>query len=337
MATETPRRQPTLDEVADRAGVSRTAASRAINNAPHVSRAKREAVARAVRDLGYTPNRTARALATRQTGVVVLAITGDGPDIFADPFFARVVVGVSAALEETELHLMLCLVTSTHGQNRLENLLRTRGADGIMLMALRGDDPLARIAHKAGLPLVFGGRPLDDEPQWYVDADNRGGARAATEHLLRIGRTRIASITGLADTDVAKARHRGYLEALTLAGMTPYAIRAGDFTEPSGAAAMRALLDTHPDLDAVFAANDNMAAGALRVLRDAGRSVPADVAVVGFDDLAVATQTNPPLTTIHQPIQALGREMVRMLVALLAGQKPTPLILPTKLIIRESA
>ena len=100
---------------------------------------------------------------------------------------------------------------------------------------------------------------------------------------------------------------------------------------------MRALLDTHPDLDAVFAANDNMAAGALRVLRDAGRSVPADVAVVGFDDLAVATQTNPPLTTIHQPIQALGREMVRMLVALLAGQKPTPLIQPTKLIIRESA
>jgi DNA-binding LacI/PurR family transcriptional regulator len=337
MATDTPRRQPTLDEVADRAGVSRTAASRAINNAPHVSRAKRDAVARAVRDLGYTPNRTARALATRQTGVVVLAITGDGPDIFADPFFAQVVVGVSEALEETELHLLLCLATSVHGQNRLTNLLRTRGADGMMLMALRGDDPLARIAHQAGLPYVFGGRPLHAEPQWYVDADNRGGARAATEHLLRIGRTRIAAITGLADTDVAEARHRGYLDGLALAGMTPYATRAGDFTEPSGATAMRALLDTHPDLDAVFAANDNMAAGALRVLRNAGRSVPADVAVVGFDDLAVATQTNPPLTTIHQPIQALGREMVRMLVALLAGKTPTPLILPTKLVIRESA
>lgn len=337
MATETPRRRPTLDEVAERAGVSRTAASRVINNAPHVGRAKRDAVERAIRELGYMPNRTARALATRQVGAVVLAITGDGPEIFGDPFFAQVIVGISAALEETDLHLMLCLATSRHGQDRLQTLLRTRGADGMMIMGLRGDDPLIRIAHHAGLPFVIGGRPLHGEPHWYVDADNCGGARAATEHLIGLGRTRIAAISGLAETEVAEARHRGFREALTIAGLPPYAVQAGDFTEASGAAAMRALLDTHPDLDALFAANDNMAAGALRVLRDSGRSVPTDVAVVGFDDLAIAQQTSPPLTTIHQPIRALGQEMVRMLIALIAGREPSPLILPTRLIVRESA
>jgi DNA-binding LacI/PurR family transcriptional regulator len=206
-----------------------------------------------------------------------------------------------------------------------------------MLLAMRGDDPLVRIANQAQLPVVFGGRPLGFEPEWYVDADNRGGARTATEHLIKIGRTRIAAITGLVDTDVTQARHRGYQEAMTLAGLVPYAVQAGDFTEPSGATAMRALLESHPDLDAVFAANDNMAAGALRVLREAGRSVPAEVAVVGFDDLAIASQATPRLTTIRQPIQALGREMVRILVALLAGREPSSVILPTRLVVRESA
>ncbi len=336
MATDAPRRQPTLDEVAERAGVSRTAASRVINNAPHVSRAKRDAVQRAISDLGYIPSRTAQALATRKTNVIALAIAGDDPALFADPFFGRVIVGVSAALEDTDLHLMLCLASSQGGQARFTSLLRTRGVDGVMLMAVRGDDPVIHIVRQAGLPTVYGGRPLHGEPAWYVDIDNYGGARTATDHLIRRGRRRIAAITGLADTQVSEARHRGFREALTVAGLTPYAERAGDFTERSGADAMRALLDARPRLDAVFAANDNMAAGALRVLRESGRAVPDDVAVVGFDDLAIAAHTDPPLTTVQQPIQELGSEMTRVLLALLAGQSPSPLVLPTTLIERGS-
>lgn len=336
MAIDIPRRQPTLDEVAERAGVSRTAASRVINNAPHVSRAKRDAVHKAIRELGYMPSRTARALATQRTGVVAFALSGDDPALFADPFFAQVIVGISAELEETELHLLLCLAASDRGQSRFKNLLRTRGVDGIMVMGLRGDDPLDRIVTESGLPTVYGGRPLHGEPSWYVDSDNRGGARLATEHLIGIGRTRIAAITGLPDTDVGQSRQRGYAEALTLAGMSPYAVEAGDFTEASGAAAMTVLLDARPKLDAVFAANDNMAAGALRVLRERGRRVPQDVAVVGFDDLAIATFTQPRLTTVNQPVQALGREMARMLIALLGDGKPSPLILPTRLVVRDS-
>ncbi|WP_326553873.1 LacI family DNA-binding transcriptional regulator [Micromonospora sp. NBC_01813] len=337
MAAQRPRRQPTLDEVAERAGVSRSAASRAINKAPHVSRATRDAVERAIKEMGYLPNRTARALATQQTGIVALAVSHDDPELFADPFFAQVIVGVSAALEETDLHLLLCLASSGRGRSRLTNLLHMRGVDGIMLMALHGDDPLTHIVRQAGLPAVYGGRPLNFEPQWYVDSDNLGGARRATEHLIDVGRTRIVTITGPMSTDVGRARHRGYREAMIMAGLTPYATAEGDFTETGGAAAMRSLLDSHPDLDAVFAASDNTAAGALRVLIDTGRSVPADVAVVGFDDLDIAERTDPPLTTVHQSVQALGKEMTRMLVELIAGHEPPSIILPTRLVLRDSA
>ncbi|WP_031003385.1 LacI family DNA-binding transcriptional regulator [Streptomyces sp. NRRL F-5727] len=337
MAEEVPRRQSTLDEVAELAGVSRSVASRVLNNAPHVSRAKREAVERAVHRLGYVPNPTARALATRQTGAAALVVSGEDPSIFADPFFAQVIVGASAALEDADLHLMLCLAASDRGRRRVEQLLRSKGADGVMLMALREDDPLARMAQEAEMPVVFGGRPVGLDPRWYVDVDNVGGARAATEHLISLGRTRVATICGRLDTEVGRARHRGYRDAMLAAGLEPYPPRAGDFTEASGAEAMDELLARHPDLDGVFAASDNMGVGALRTLRAAGRRVPDDLAVIGFDDLAVARIADPPLTTVHQPIEGLGREMARMLVALLGGQDPTPLILPTRMVVRASA
>ncbi|GAA0466979.1 transcriptional regulator [Paractinoplanes deccanensis] len=337
MTAETPRRQPTLDEVAERAGVSRSAASRVINKAPHVSRATREAVEKAIQDMGYRPNRAARALATQQTGIVALAVSHDDPELFADPFFAQVIAGVSTALEDTDFHLLLCLASSDRGRSRLTNLLHARGVDGVMLMALREDDPLTDIVSKAGLPAVHGGRPFGFEPSWYVDSDNVGGARLATEHLVGIGRTRIVTITGQLRTRVGEDRYRGYREAMVMSGLTPHGMAEADFTEAGGAAAMRTLLDRHPALDAVFAASDNMAAGALRVLNELGRSVPADVAVVGFDDLGIAELTEPPLTTVHQSIQALGTEMTRTLLGLIAGQERTSIILPTHLVRRGSA
>jgi DNA-binding LacI/PurR family transcriptional regulator len=337
VTTDTPRRQPTLDEVAERAGVSRSAASRVINNAPHVSRAKREAVRRAVDDLGYVPNATARALATQQAGSVVLAISGDDPAMFADPFFAEVVVGVNAVLEETELELMLSLATSSRGQARLEQLLRTHQAGGVMLMSLHGDDPLARLADQSSVPVVFGGRPLNFEPRYYVDADNRGGARLATEHLVASGRRKIATITGRIDEGAGMARLQGFQDALAVAGLDNSLAEPGEFSEDGGAAAMSRLLARAPDLDAVFIASDQMAVGALRVLARAGRAVPTDVALIGFNDIPAARHTDPPLTTVNQPIEALGREMARMLLALIAGHTPSPLILPTRLIHRASA
>jgi DNA-binding LacI/PurR family transcriptional regulator len=335
--TTSPKRHPTLDEVARLAGVSRSAASRAINRSGHASRTTREAVERAVLELGYVPNPTARALATQQSGAVMLAISHHDPELFADPFYAQIIVGVSTALERTDLVLMLALADSDLGRARLDRILRSRRADGIMLMGLHGDDPLYRLAGKLDLPVVYGGRPLDAEPAWYVDADNRGGARLAAEHLISIGRRRIATITGTPDTHVGTARLRGFQEALAVAGFDTSLAEHGDFTEASGTAAMNRLLAAYPDLDAVFAASDNMAAGALRALKAAARSVPGDVAVVGFDDHVIARYTSPPLTTVAQPIKQFGWEMAKMLVSLIGGEEPGPLILPTRLVVRESS
>ena len=331
------KRRPTLDEVALRAGVSRSVASRVINNTRDVSPAAREAVHKAVRELGYVPNPTARALATSQAGAVLLAVSHDDPGLFADPFFANVIVGINAALEKTDLVLMLLLADTDRGRERLERVLRSRRADGIMLLALHGEDPLYRLAQRLELPVVLGGRPLRGEPAWYVDADNRGGARVATEHLISSGRRRIAAITGRQDTHVGVVRHQGYREAMAVAGLDGSRTEPSDFTEAGGAAAMNRLLERHPDLDAVFAESDNMAVGALRTLRAAGRTVPGDVAVVGFDDLPAARTTDPALTTVHQPVQALGREMAKMLIDLMAGEQPSPLLLPTHLVVRDSA
>lgn len=335
--TTPPKRRPTLDEVATLAGVSRSAASRAINRSGHASRATQEAVERAVRELGYVPNPTARALATRRSGAVVLAISHHDSELFADPFWAQIVAGVSTALERTELVLMLALADSELGRARLDRILRSRRADGVMLMGLHGDDPLYRLAGKLDLPVVYGGRPLNAEPTWYVDADNRGGARLAAEHLIGIGRRRIATITGCMDTQVGVARLDGFQEALAIAGLDTSLVEQGDFTEASGAAGASRLLAAHPDTDAIFAASDNMAAGALRVLKATGRSVPDDVAVVGFDDNVIARYTSPPLTIVSQPIKQLGREMATMLVSLLNGEQRGPLLLPTRLVVRESS
>ena len=254
--------------------------------------------------------------------------------MFADPFFAEVVVGISSVLEETDLELVLSLATSTRGQARLEQLLRTHQADGVMLMSLHGDDPLATLASKSSVPVVFGGRPLTFEPKYYVDADNRGGARAATEHLVATGRRRIATITGRLDEGAGMARLQGFQDALAVAGQDAGLVAHGDFSEDGGSRAMGELLERYPNLDGVFIASDQMAIGALRALGKSGRSVPGDVGIVGFNDIATARHTAPPLTTVSQPINSLGREMARMLLDLMAGNDPSPLILPTRLVIR---
>jgi DNA-binding LacI/PurR family transcriptional regulator len=330
-------RVATLDEVARRAGVSRSVASRAMNNARNVSAPKREAVARAASELGYVPNATARALATRKVGSVVLAMSHDDPALFGDPFFSQVLVGVAAALERSELDLTLLLASSERGQARLERILRTRGSDGLMLMALRRDDPLNRVVAQTDLPVVLGGRPLGVEARWYVDVDNRGGARVAAEHLLRSGRRRLAVIAGPDDLQASVARHQGFADAMAVEGLRSDRVEHADFTYDGGVRAMTRLLAAHPDVDGVFAASDNLASGALRALKDAGRRVPEDVAVVGFDDLEIARHTEPALTTVSQPIRGLGQEMATMLVRLIDGDSPTPMVLPTRLVVRGSA
>jgi DNA-binding LacI/PurR family transcriptional regulator len=330
-------RPPTLDEVAQRAGVSTGTVSRVINNAQHVSQKARQAVQRAIDELGYVPNVAARSLATQRRGAVVLAISSDDPALFANLFFAEVITGVNAVIEETDLELLLVLAASERGRERLARILQSRGADGVMLLAVRENDPLSKVAEDGGVPVVHGGRSLDRTPKWYVDADNRGDAREAVEYLIATGRRNIGTITGALDMHVGVSRYMGFREAVALAGLSDERVAHGDFGEASGVAGMAQLLDNHPDLDAVFVASDAMAAGALSVLRDRGHAVPGDIAVVGFNDIETAQHTQPALTTVRQPIEALGREMTRMLIRLINDEQPTSLILPTELVVRDSA
>ncbi|MEW1724840.1 LacI family DNA-binding transcriptional regulator [Streptomyces sp. NPDC093109] len=348
-----PGSRPTLEAVASRAGVSRATASRVVRGGAGVREALAEKVRRAVAELGYVPNHAARTLVTRRTGAVAVIIAEPEVRIFSDPFFSRQIRGISRELSAHDTQLVLLLLDGPGDHDRLARYLAGGHADGALAFSLHADDPIPAIIRRAGLPTVYGGRPAADLAGWvrYVDADNRGGARAAVRYLRGLGRRRIAHIAGPLDQTSALDRLDGYRDELA-PGADPALIAEGAFTEESGALAMAALLERCPDLDAVFAANDLMASGALRVLKERGRAVPGEVALVGFDDMdAVAAATDPPLTTVRQDVEGMGRLMARLLLRDLGralpepagarksegGPAPASVITPTTLIRRASA
>lgn len=331
-------RPPTLDEVAKAAGVSRATASRAINGLPYVSPTARAAVERAVQSLGYQANQVARSLATKRTGSIALVVSESEKFVVSDPFFARIMRGISGSLGESGLQLSLVMAKEHRGDDASLRSLREGHVDGVLLVSVHGGDVLAGQLLASGLPLVVCGRPLTRADVPYVDADNFNGASMAARHLIDIGRRRVATIAGPRDMAVGIDRLSGFRRGMASSGRSVVAVEHGDFTMASGEAAMRRLLEAHPDLDAVFVASDLMAVGAMRVLQAAGRSVPDDVAVVGFDDSDVAATAVPPLTTIRQPVEELGRTMAWRLQAQLAGDPDLPpsILLPTEFVGRAS-
>ncbi|MEV5707482.1 LacI family DNA-binding transcriptional regulator [Actinoallomurus sp. NPDC052274] len=329
--------RPTLESVAARAGVSRATVSRVVNGLS-VTRASEESVRRAIEELGYVPNHAARTLVTRRTDLFALVVPEPTTRVFsADRFFAGLVQGISQELEAADKQLVLMLAGSAASHDRIERSVAARHVDGVMLSSLHGADPLPAVLTRIGIPVVCNERPLGPVSVPYVGVDNHGGAVAAVRHLLGSGRRRIATIAGPPDMVAGIDRLAGYREALREAGRPPV-VEVGDFTFGSGAEAMRRLLAAEPELDAVFAASDLMAGGALETLRRAGRRVPDDVAVIGFDDTDLARDTDPPLTTVRQPILEIGRRMARQLLSLVGGAEIEPVVtLPTELVVRESA
>jgi len=331
---------PTLDEVAELAGVSRATVSRVVNGSPKVRPEARRAVEAAVAQLRYVPNRMARSLVTRRTDTIALVLSESDTQVFSDPFFARVVRELSAALADTEMNLVLLAARGEREQEKVARYVRQGHVDGVILMSLHSQDTLPLVLAEAHVPLVLSGRPLDGLPVCYVDADNAGGAREATAHLLAAGRRRVATVTGPRDMIGGIDRYAGYRAALQEAGVAedPALVAEGDFTDAGGGTAMATLLERAPDLDAVFVASDTMAVGALRVLRAAGRSVPGDVAVVGFDDAPVAATCDPPLTTVAQPLGEMTSLMTELLLQQVEGDEEVRVrVCPTRLVVRESA
>ncbi len=328
---------PTLEEVAARAGVSRATVSRVVNGHPTVRPEAVESVNRAIDELGYVPNRAARSLASNRTQAIALVVPETAARIFADPFFASVVQGVATTLNDTDYTLTMLIGSESNAAKTRRYLLGGNVDGAIVISHHTGDHSYKDLGQV--LPVVFGGRPLGDSPgAVVVDVDNVDGASKAVTHLIGRGCRHIAAISGPQDMRPGVDRRLGWQEALLMAGLTPGPEVVGDFSTESGLAAARRLLELDPTVDGLFAANDQMAMGALQALREAGLHVPDDVAVVGYDDSFFSSTIEPPLTTMRQPMIAMGSELATTLVALIEGRPVDPVtLLRAKLVVRASA
>ena len=330
---------PTLEMVAARAGVSRATVSRVVNGSPKVAEDITKAVRSAIEELNYVPNRAARSLASRHSQVIALVIPESTAMVFADPFFASIVQGVAMYLANTEYTLnMLIAVESKPEKTR--RYLMGGNVDGALIVSHHsGDHSWAHL--ERSLPVVFAGRPVrpdQDGGSYYVGVDDVAAERNAVEQLYRRGRRAIAAIAGPQDMPPGLDRLHGWRQAVLEAGADGSLFELGDFTPDSGADAMRRLLDRGVSIDAVVAANDQMAVGAYVAIRERGLRIPEDIAVVGFDDNVVGKTAHPPLTTVHQPSVELGTVMTDVLVKLIAGEPVEQVtILPTRLVERGSS
>jgi DNA-binding LacI/PurR family transcriptional regulator len=328
----------TLDEVARAAGVSRATASRVFSGHPQVSRSARAAVERAAAQLGYVPNRVAHSPAAGRSESVGVLVPEPTSRLFSDPSLPRLLSAIGRELSASGMQMVLFAPQSSADLERLEQYLAGGHVDAVLLLALHDSDSLPARLQARGIPMVFGGRPRGTVHASYVEVDNQAGGRAATEHLVAQGRRRIAHIGGPERGHAARERFQGFREAMWNAGLRSDLVEHGEFDRDSGELAMARLLATFHDLDAVFAASDAMAAGAMWALQVLGRRVPADVAVIGFDDSPIAAATQPPMSSVRQPVEDMGREMARLALSLSAvrGQAAQQMVLAPELALRES-
>jgi DNA-binding LacI/PurR family transcriptional regulator len=334
---ESSAKRPTVRDVAAAAGVSRGTVSRVLNGGHWVSPEAREAVEKAIAATGYQVNQLARGLATGRTNSVAFILTEPHGLLFSDPNFATILVGVAQNLALRDVALVLLVAGSPAERDRAVNFVMSGHVDGVIIVSPHKERALPDRLAQAGVPIVVGGSERDfDGDVSFVGADNVQGGREATRVLLDRGCRRIAMITGPMDTSGGPERLEGYKQALGDL-YDPKRVVHGDWSVESGRAGMEELLRRDPDLDGLFGGNDAMAAAAIEVLREHGLKVPDDVSVMGFDDNVYAVQADPPLTTMRQPYDRITSEMVRVLMAQLAGEGPTSVHLRTTLVRRASA
>jgi DNA-binding LacI/PurR family transcriptional regulator len=262
--------------------------------------------------------------------------------MFADPFFLGMLRSAQEAVAVAGLQLVFTVMSRPEDQDRFLAYAAGGHVDGVLLLSLHGRDQLPQRLEALGVPTVLSGRPLSGGRRlWYVDADNVGGGELATRHLLTQGRSHVATVAGPLDMCAGQDRLAGYRAAVEASGRgyDESLVSVGDFTAAGGYAAAVTLLDRRPEVDAVFAASDLAAFGVLRALRERGRHVGKDVAVIGFDDIPAAADQQPPLSTVKQPIAALGTSMTRLLLDRIEGRPGLTrrTILPVELVLRETA
>lgn len=327
----------TIRDVAARARVSVATVSRVVNRSPHrVHPATRRRVLAAVRALGYDANIIAQGLKKRSTRTVALIV----PDI-SNPFFPAIARGIEDAARARGYAVLLCNTYEDLERERAYlTLLAKRMVDGVIFATVGSNTAHLRVLRREARPVVLVARDVEGLRIDTVLVDNYRGEFEATTHLLGLGHRRIVHITGPTTLHVAAERRRGYLEALTAAGIpsSDGIVVEGDFAAEGGRRAVAGLLERGVPFTAVAAANDLMAIGAMEALRAAGRAVPQDAAVVGFDDITFASLVSPALTTVAQPKYRMGQMAMERLLQLMDGKDrdPRQTVLSPQLVVRES-
>ena len=335
---------PTIDDVAQRSGTSRSTVSRVLNNQAGVSEKTLQRVQQAIRELNYQPNQQARGLATGQTSILGVIVPQAITQVFSDPFFPIVIDSIYRVADEADYAVMLWIAGSLPGgDERLrERLGRTRLIDGAIIVSLVDSDVLHKSLIAKQTPCVIIGR---HEQANYVDIDNRAGAMKAVGHLIGLGYKRIGTVTGRLDIVAGRDRLDGYKRVLQEFGfqIDPTLIVNGEFQETVAYEVTKTLIQAK--VDAIFAASDSMAGGTIRAIQEAGLRVPEDIAIVGFDDVPQASMMKPALTTIRQPLRQFGEVATRLLLQQIqttesdskrANGIPQRVILPAELVIRDS-
>ncbi|MFM1783904.1 MAG: hypothetical protein RLZZ579_181 [Actinomycetota bacterium] len=328
----------TYAEIASKAGVSRATVSRVMNGDDRVNSERAKAVLEAAQNLGYRTNRAARALSTGRTGLIAVVIDDD-PTALSDPFWGVVLAGISRVFMANDLHSLLMVSTLESADSPIAHYLEGGEVDGAIFLQVHKDAVVNHL-HDKGLPVVIIGRPVDPNSKIpYIDTDNRAGAQLATNHLFSRGCRKVATLTGDIYASAGVDRLEGYKAAHIDANreINEELIAHCDWSFESAKIMTLRLLSRHPDLDGIFAANDTMALGAMAAVQERGRLVPDQIAIIGFDDTLMAQTHRPGLSTIRQDIVGLGAAAAETMIARLQDLEIEPRMLPTDLVVRESA
>ena len=336
------KKRVTSQDVADLAGVSRTTVSLVLNDVEgiNISPETRQKVRDAAEKLGYVPNATAQALATRRAKAIGLVMTRSPHHIASDTFLPQILGGLLDVVKQHKLRLLIESVEAEHQDRVYLELARAKHIDGMILLTPRINDTALKRLEEVDVSTVVMGK-LTDSNLYSVDVDNYLAARKAVDYLLSLGHTQIACISNApASYSAAPERVLGYKDALMATGIIPDdgLIQYADFDPQSGFVCMRTLLASGKEFTAVFVASDNVAMGVKSALREAGKRIPDDISIMGFDDIPWAQYSDPPLTTIRLPAQELANRACLLLLDLMKGSEPEErnLVLETELVVRQS-
>jgi DNA-binding LacI/PurR family transcriptional regulator len=327
---DAPRRRPTIDDVAARAGVSSAAVSFAMNGRPGVGEETRRRILVAAEELGWRPSAHARALTEARARAIGLLLSRPVEQLEVDPFFVRFLAGVERTLARSDHALVLRVLDSEEpvDPTAYARLAASGRVDGFLLCDIELEDPRFELLADAGLPAVIAGRPVSPSPFPWVETQHASGIAAVVEHMLELGHRHVGFAGGLERYEHVQARLRVWRETLAAAGVEPGPVA---FADPP------ALLAARPRPTAIVHSSDMLAAAALAAARDAGIAVPGELSIAGFDDSPLAALASPPLTSVRIDYAQFGEAAAAALLAAIAGEEPPPFDpAPPELVVRGS-